>query len=103
MQFELIAKIDYSMQTNNGRVLTVVTEPAKDEFSHPSRFKLYSEQALGAQGQVVQVKGHLNGVIKRRNWIDKATGQQREIDDDSTFLNVDNAVPYVPPQDKKVS
>ncbi|ROR99923.1 hypothetical protein EDC56_2558 [Sinobacterium caligoides] len=92
MQFTMTARIEKS-EVYNGRTITIVTTPAPDAFSHPSKFKLYSDQALGSPLQEVEVKVNVRGVVRHKTWTDKSTGQQKKFDEDTTYLDVVDVKP----------
>lgn len=89
MTFTMKARID-SSDVHKGKTFTLVTVPAPDGFSHPSRFKVASTQALGSPGQIIDLTVSVNGMIREKNYRDKDTGQPRTFHDASVLLNVED-------------
>lgn len=71
-----------------GRQYTVVSAPAPDAFSHPSKFRLSSDNPLGQIGSLIDVDCSLRGVVVQKAYLDKNTGQQKMIDNASTYFDV---------------
>lgn len=88
------ARIDFFEQ-HNGKFFTVITMPAPDAFSHPSRYKLSSDRVIGQQGMVMDVQVELSGMVRQRNYFDKQTGQQKSFQEADVYLN---AVGWQPSQ-----
>jgi len=85
-------RIDIS-EFHGGKHYTVVTQPAADGFSHPSRFKLSSDQPLGAPGNIVDVQCNVSGIVRQRNWFDKSNGQNKVFQEPDVYFNVVNCAP----------
>jgi hypothetical protein len=100
MQFSMIARIDFS-ENHNNKVYTVVTTPAPDAFSHPSRFKVVSEQPLGAPGQSIDMTLSVGGVVREKQYRDKQTGYNKTFYEADVYLNVVNSKPYIQPQQQQ--
>lgn len=86
------ARIEHSEFYNNMHY-TVVTMPAPDAFSHPSRFRLQSKQPLGAQGQNVDITVDVGGLVREKQFRDKNTGQIKQFNEGVVFLNVVSCSP----------
>jgi len=71
-----------------GKQYTVVSAPAPDAFSHPSKFRLSSDNPLGQIGSLIDVDCSLRGVVVQKAYLDKNTGQQKMIDNASTYFDV---------------
>lgn len=87
LTFQARARIDH-VEFHNGKHFTVVTTPAPDEFSHPSRFKLQSQNPIGQQGQTVDFTGFLTGTVRPKQYIDKQTGMQKIYQEADVYINV---------------
>lgn len=94
LQCTMIARIDLS-EFHNNRYFTVVTTPAPDAFSHPSRFKVQSTQPIGQQGQSVELLLDVGGIVREKNYEDKQTRQRKTFHEADVYLNVISAKPYV--------
>jgi len=70
-----------------GKQYTVVSAPAPDAFSHPSKFRLSSDNPLGQIGSLIDVDCSLRGVVVQKAYLDKNTGQQKMIDNASTYFD----------------
>lgn len=92
MEFQLKGRID-SAEQHNGRYYTVVTTPAPDQFSHPSRFKVGSQQPIGTPGQHIQATVSVRGIVREKSYRDKNTGMMKTFNEDSIFLDVVNVQP----------
>lgn len=86
------ARIEHSEFYNNMHY-TVVTMPAPDAFSHPSRFRLQSKQPLGAQGQNVDITVDVGGLVREKQYRDKSNGQMKTFNEGVVFLNVVSCSP----------
>lgn len=71
-----------------GKQYTVVSAPAPDAFSHPSKFRLSSDQPLGQTNQLIDVDCTVRGVVTQKSYVDKNTGQQKMIDNAATYFDV---------------
>lgn len=97
MSFSMIARINVS-EFHNNRYYTVVTCPAPDAFSHPSRFKVQSDQPLGQVNQDLELVVSVGGIVRDKQYQDKVTRQQKIFYEADVFLNVVSAKPYLPQQ-----
>ena len=86
------ARIEHSEFYNNQHY-TVVTTPAPDAFSHPARFRLQSQQPLGAQHQTVDIVVQVTGLVREKQYRDKNTGQIKQFNEGVVFLNVVSCSP----------
>jgi len=77
---------------------TVVASPAPDEFSHPSKFRVTSEHALGNVGTVLNIQAEMRGLVKNKQYVDKQTGQQKQYDECSVYFDVVKHEVFVPRQ-----
>lgn len=97
MAFSMIARVNFS-EFHNNRYYTIVTTPAPDAFSHPSRFKVQSDQPIGQQNQDVELQVSVGGMVREKPYQDKVTRQPKTFYEADVFLNVVSAKPYVQPQ-----
>lgn len=67
---------------------TIVTTPAPDEFSHPSRFKLVSVNPIGQVGQTVDFTVAIRGTVRAKQYLDKQTGMNKYYQEADVFLEV---------------
>lgn len=82
----------------NGKVYTVVTVPAADTLSHPSKYKLQSAGQLGQVGTFIDAKCNMQGVVRTKSYFDKQNGQQRYFDESNVMFDVVSAQPHQPPK-----
>lgn len=89
-----------SSEVHNGKTFTILTTPSKDDFSHPSRFKVSSAQPLGSPGQIVECKLDVTGMVREKSYRDRNTGEQKKFNDATVLLHVESvrAVPTATPQ-----
>ena len=99
MQFAMIARVNQS-EFHNNRYYTIVTTPAPDAFSHPSRFKVQSDQPIGQPNQDVELTLAVNGMVREKAYKDKQTNQPKVFHEADVYLNVITAKPYIPAQQK---
>lgn len=99
MQFAMIARVNLS-EFHNNRYYTIVTTPAPDAFSHPSRFKVQSDQPIGQPNQDVELTVSVNGMVREKPYKDKQTNQPKTFYEADVYLNVISAKPYMPQQQK---
>jgi hypothetical protein len=97
MQSLLKAKIT-DVKVVNNKTYTILAEPAKDEYSQPSIFKVQSDYGLGGTGDVVSLKIDFTGYIKYKPYNDSKTGEKKIYEDQILYLN---AVPHQPIQQNK--
>jgi hypothetical protein len=74
----------------SGKNYTVVSSPAPDEFSHPSRFRLQSQHPLGNVGTRLDVVVNVSGIVRTKNFTDKQTHQQKQFDEASVYFDVEH-------------
>lgn len=103
LTFQARARIDL-VEFHAQKHYTIVTTPAPDEFSHPSRFKLVSTNPLGQVGQTIDFKAVLNGTVRPKQYVDKQTGMQRVYQEADIYITVISSQIAYPtaPLDKKV-
>lgn len=89
MQLIIECRIDQS-EVHNNRYFTTVTTPAPDAFSHPSRFRVSSNQPLGSPGQAVKLTCRVSGIVREKSYRDKNTGQPKIFHDANVSLEVVN-------------
>lgn len=77
-----------SSEFYSGKTYTIVSAPAPDAFSHPSRFKVQSQQAIGGTGQFVDLDVTVSGMVRVKNYQDKQTGQQKTFNESDVFFEV---------------
>lgn len=80
---------------------TVITTPAPDEFSHPSRFKVVSQHPIGQPGQTVDIKAVLRGTVRPKQYVDKQTGMQKVYQDAEVYIEVLTSQIAYPNESKK--
>jgi hypothetical protein len=97
MSFSMIARINHS-EFHNNRYYTVVTTPAPDAFSHPSRFKVQSSNPIGQPNQDVELVLYVSGMVRDKPYVDKVTKQPKTFYEADVYLNVDSVKPYAPAQ-----
>lgn len=91
-QVTIIGRIDL-VEFHNGKHYSIVTSPAADAYSHPSKFKVVSDSPFGQAGQTYQIQLILGGIVRPRNYKDAATGQPRTFQEADVYLNVVSAQP----------
>lgn len=96
-QVTIIGRIDM-VDFHNGKHYSIVTSPAADAYSHPSRFKVVSDNPFGQVGQTYQITLSLGGIVRARNYKDAATGQPRVFQEADVYLNVVSAQPHQAPK-----
>ncbi len=95
MQFTMIARID-SSDFHNNRYFTIVTTPAPDSFSHPSRFKVTSDQPIGQQNQNIELHLSVGGIVREKSYRDKQTGMNKTFLEPDVYLNVISSKLHIP-------
>lgn len=85
----------------SGKNYTIVSAPAPDAFSHPSRFKIQSQQVIGGQGQFIDVVLNVSGMVRVKNFQDKNTGQQKVFNESDVYLEVVSFKQATPPMPVK--
>lgn len=84
----------------NGKQYTVVSAPAPDSFSHPSRYRFTSDQQLGQVGQMIDVDCTMKGLVREKSFVDRTTGQQKKFDECDVYFDVFAIRPSVQPVTK---
>lgn len=82
------------MEQYNGKYYTIVGVPAPDSFSHPSKYRLQSQQQIGQFGQLIDVKCSMQGIVKTKSFIDRQTNQQKSFDETTVLFEVVVAQPH---------
>ena len=101
LTFQARGRIDFA-EIHNQKHYTVITTPAADEFSHPSRFKLCSTGPLGQPGQTIDFKTTIVGMVRQKTYLDKNTGYQKTFYEPDVYINVIHSqVVYLSAPDKK--
>ena len=95
MQFNMLARIESSEFYNN-RYFTIVTCPAVDAYSHPSKFKVTSPQPIGQPHQTFELLLSVGGVVREKTFRDKNTGQQKNFHEADVYLEVVSSKLHVP-------
>ena len=88
MQVEFIGCRIGRAEQYNGKFYTVVSVPAPDQFSHPSKYRFQSGMMLGQPGMFIDVKANMQGIVRPKSYFDKQTGQQRNYDDTAVMFEV---------------
>ncbi len=78
----------------NGKQFTVVSSPAPDAFSHPSRYRFSSDQPLGQIGQLVDVDCTMKGLVREKSFQDRQTGQMKKFDECDVYFDVFGIRPH---------
>lgn len=94
MQISIIGRIDFC-ENHNGKVFTIVTTPAVDAYSHPSRFKVVSQQPFGGLGQTFEINLSVAGVVREKSYRDKQTGFNKTFHEADVYLHVVSTKPYL--------
>ena len=76
---------------------TVLSAPAPDAFSFPSKYRVTSDRALGNPGMLLDVECTLRGVVRPKSFTDKQTGQIKNYDECDVYFDVINSAVHVPP------
>lgn len=92
--FILKGRIDH-IQLHEGRYFHVVTTPAPDAYTKPSRYKLSSRQQLGTEGAEITVQVTISGSVFEKSYRDKQTGIQKVYHEANVYMD---AVPATPQQ-----
>ena len=71
----------------NGSHYTIIDEPAVDEWSKPSAFKVQSDNSLGNPGDIVQLNVVASGYVKENKYNDKKTGEPKVYEDPTVYLS----------------
>lgn len=78
-----------------GQQYTIVSAPAPDAFSHPSRYRVTSDRQLGQIGQLIDLDCMMKGVVRGKSYTDKQTGQQKNYDESTVYFDVYAVRPHV--------
>lgn len=97
--FVLKGRIDH-IQMHEGNYFHVVTTPAPDAYSKPSRYKLRSRQQLGTEGAEVTFQVTVSGSVYEKNYRDKNTGINKVFHEANVFMD---AVPASSQQVQQLS
>lgn len=92
--FILKGRIDH-IQLHEGRYFHVVTTPAPDAYSKPSRYKLASKNQLGQEGQEITVQVTVSGSVYEKQYTDRNTGIKKTFHEPNVYME---AVPATPQQ-----
>ncbi len=98
-QVTIVGRVDL-VEFHNGKHYSIVTSPAADAYSHPSRFKVVSDNPFGQVNQTYEINLTLGGIVRPRNYKDAATGQPRVFQEADVYLNVVSVRPFVQQQTK---
>lgn len=74
---------------------TIVSVPAPDAYSHPSKFRVTSDRALGVIGSVLDLDCSIRGMVRPKKYVDKTTGQQKEYIETDVYFDVFAVRPHV--------
>lgn len=85
MIFQMNGRIEFS-EFYNGKYISLITTPAPDPYSQPSKFKVNSESQLGAIGQEVSLDVTVSGFVREKPYTDKQTGQRKIFHEDNVIL-----------------
>ena len=89
------ARID-SSEFYNQKMYNVVSTPAPDTFSHPSKYRVTSDKAIGNVGQVVDIDCTMRGMVRPKNYTDKQTGQPKTYVETDVYFDVHAVRPHQP-------
>lgn len=84
--FTLKGRVDF-VQLHEGAYFTVVTTPAPDAYSKPSRYKLRSASQLGVPGQEITVDVTVSGSVYEKNYRDKQTGINKVFHEANVYMD----------------
>lgn len=93
------ARID-SSEFYNQKMYTVVSTPAPDAFSHPSKYRVTSDKAIGNVGAVVDIDCTMRGMVRPKNYTDKQTGQPKTYVETDVYFDVYAVRPHQQPVTK---
>ena len=94
------ARID-SSEFYNQKMYTIISTPAPDAFSHPSKYRVTSDKTIGNTGAVLDIDCTLRGMVRPKNYTDKATGQPKTYIETDVYFDVYAVRPHVPPAVQK--
>lgn len=86
LQMLIRGRIDSSRFVDQ-KYFTIVTTPARDEFSRPQMFEIRSTSRLGEQGQVVEGQVVVSGFVGRKPYTDKKSGESKIFFDSNVFFD----------------
>lgn len=84
--FVLKARVDH-VQLHEGAFYHVVTTPAPDAYSKPSRYKLRSKDQLGTVGAEITVDVTVSGSVYEKNYRDKQTGINKVFHEANVYMD----------------
>jgi hypothetical protein len=79
-----------------GKQYTVISSPAPDAFTHPAKFRVMSDQPIGNMGTILDLSCTLRGSVFPKQYTDKNTGQIRNYDEASTYIEVNGVTAHAP-------
>lgn len=102
LSFQARGRVDL-VEFHKGKNYTIVTTPAPDEFSHPSRFKIISDAPFGQPGQTVDFTAVIKGSVKPKSYVESATGHHKTYQEADVYIHLVRAQLVYPQQqlDKK--
>jgi hypothetical protein len=103
MQMHLNGVRVESSEFYSGSNYTIVSAPAPDAFSHPSRFKVQSPNVIGGQGQFIDLVLNVSGIVRTKNFQDKNTGQMKTFNEANVYFEVVTSKPSMPASVSKSS
>lgn len=77
-QVVISGKLNEIRDLHSGGFVAVITMPAPDPYSHPATVEVMCRSRPGRQGDDVSVIARVGGWLRRFQYTDKQTGQQRE-------------------------
>ena len=83
----IAGRIEHAEFSGGKNVYNIKT-PAPDAYSHPSEFRVISQQQIGGVGQVVDLNCSVRGFVKPKQYKDKQTGQQKTFWESTVMLEV---------------
>lgn len=87
LTFQARARVDL-VEFHKGKHYTIVTTPAADEFSHPSRFKICSDAPFAQPGQTVDFTAVFKGMVRPKSYVEASTGLQKTYQEADVFINL---------------
>jgi hypothetical protein len=96
------ARID-SAEVYNNKMYTVVSTPAPDQFSHPSKYRVTSDKAIGVTGALVDIDCTMRGMVRSKNYKDTNTGQQKTYIETDVYFDVYAVRLHAPQQQQSLT
>ena len=93
MQIHLEGKIVGTRQTNDGRTVSDIMQPAADEYSSPNVFSVMSDNRIGDKDSVVSIMVGVRGWIRTAQYVDKQTGEQKTAHNQNVIMTYLQTVP----------